>query len=272
MRAAMDDPRRVFVSHSHLQRERWRLLHNVIRTLEPAMTGLGVIWLALLVVDFTRGLTPVLAAANHIIWAVFAADFLVELAVAPRKIAYLRRHWIVALSLAVPVVRVARFARLMRAGRIVRGAKLVRTLGSFNRGMSALRATMRRRGLAYVVSLTLVATVAGAAAMYAFENGVRDPSGIHDYGTALWWTAMIMTTMGSAYWPQTAEGRILCVLLALYSFTVFGYMTASLATFFIDRDAERQGAGVAGQRSIEAVREDIAALRALVQDRLGDSR
>jgi len=39
---------------------------------------------------------------------------------------------------------------------------------------------------------------------------------------------MIITTLGSAYWPETAEGRMLCVLLALYSFTVFGYVTAAL--------------------------------------------
>ena len=69
-----------------------------------------------------------------------------------------------------------------------------------------------------------------------------DPAGIHDYGTALWWTAMLMTTMGSAYWPQTGEGRILCVLLALYAFAVFGYVTATLATFFVSRDMARAAA------------------------------
>jgi len=71
---------------------------------------------------------------------------------------------------------------------------------------------------------------------------VPDPAGIHDYGTALWWTAMLMTTMGSAYWPQTGEGRILCVLLALYAFAVFGYVTATLATFFVSRDMARAAA------------------------------
>ncbi len=40
---------------------------------------------------------------------------------------------------------------------------------------------------------------------------------------------MIMTTMGS--WPQTPEGRVLCLLLAVYAFAVFGYVTAMLAAF-----------------------------------------
>ncbi len=46
--------------------------------------------------------------------------------------------------------------------------------------------------------LTMFVTLAGAAAMYAFEKDVPDPTGIHNFSTALWWTAMIMTTMGSA--------------------------------------------------------------------------
>jgi hypothetical protein len=27
------------------------------------------------------------------------------------------------------------------------------------------------------------------------------------YGDALWWTATIITTLGSQYWPATAAGR-----------------------------------------------------------------
>jgi len=36
-----------------------------------------------------------------------------------------------------------------------------------------------------------------------------------------------------------------CFLLALYAFAVFGYVTATLATFFIDRDADSEEAKVA---------------------------
>jgi voltage-gated potassium channel len=72
---------------------------------------------------------------------------------------------------------------------------------------------------------------------------------------------MIMTTLGSEYWPKTAEGRVLCVLLALYAFAVFGYVTATIATFFLGRDAEDPEAEVAGAAAIEMLRGEIAALR-----------
>lgn len=125
--------------------------------------------------------------------------------------------------------------------------------------MRALGASLNRRGFGYVVALTLLVTFAGAAGMYAFEN--EAPSGLHSYGEALWWTAMIMTTMGSQYWPQTVEGRVVCVFLALYAFAVFGYVTAALATYFVGRDAENGAAEVAGSAQLITLREEIRALR-----------
>ena len=71
-----------------------------------------------------------------------------------------------------------------------------------------------------------------------------------------------MTTMGSDYVPQTAEGRILFFLLALYAFTMFGYVTATLATFFVGQDADDDETEIAGAKSIDALRDEISALRA----------
>ena len=93
--------------------------------------------------------------------------------------------------------------------------------------------------------------------MYAFENEV--PGGLTSYGVALWWTLMLLTSIGSEYWPRTAEGRVLCFLLSLYGFAVFGYVTAALASFFIGRDAESEAALVSAQ-PIKELRAEIAAL------------
>jgi voltage-gated potassium channel len=81
-----------------------------------------------------------------------------------------------------------------------------------------------------------------------------------------------MTTLGSASWPTTAEGRILGFLLSLYAFGVFGYTTAALATFFIGQEAVSDEAELAGSKAIDALREEIAALRAeLRQSNTGNS-
>jgi voltage-gated potassium channel len=76
---------------------------------------------------------------------------------------------------------------------------------------------------------------------------------------------MLMTTMGSAYWPHTPEGRTLCVLLALYAFSVFGYVTATLATFLVGRETEQAQGGLPSAHSIRALHDEIAGLRAEVR-------
>ena len=139
--------------------------------------------------------------------------------------------------------------------------KLFRVLSSVNRGMRALGRTMRRRGVGYVIVLSAVVILLGAAGMYAFENDRPDGAGLKSYGDALWWTAMLLTSLGSEYWPQSAEGRVLCFLLALYGFAVFGYVTATIATFFVGRDAESDDAELAGAKSIDGLLVEIAALR-----------
>lgn len=223
------------------ERERYQVLRQLEDWLELPVTILGFFWLVLLVIELIWGLNPFLNALLYLIWAVFILDFLLRFILAPQKMAYLKRNALTALSLFIPALRISRVARLartLRALRAARGLRLVSMVSSVNRGMRALRQTMARRGFGYVIALSMIVTLVGAAGMYAFEgNHTMGAGGFNSYGEALWWTAMIMTTLGSEYWPQTAEGRLLTLLLALFAFAIFGYVTATVATYFIGRDA-----------------------------------
>ncbi|WP_443190454.1 ion transporter [Pseudomonas indica] len=249
---------RSHASQHFVERQRWRLLRQVEDWLETPMILLGFVWLALTVVELVRGISPLLEALNRWIWALFVVDFLLRFSLAPRKLSYLRRNVLTAVALLLPALRTLRVLRVFRVLRATRGVTLVRILSSTNRGMSALRQAMRRRGVGYVFSLTLLVILVGAAGMYAFE---RDSAGFGSYGEALWWTAMLITSLGSEAWPHTGEGRVLCFILALYGFTVFGYVTATLASFFVDRDAADKQSATAGQASIESLQEEIRRLR-----------
>ena len=237
----MADPRTPVESRDLEERSRWETLHDLEDWLEGPLRLLGLIWLVLLVLELTGNESPLVTTASTVIWIIFIADFALRLTLAPKRREYLKTNWLTALSLAVPalrVFRVVRVARGIRALRAVRGMRLVRVVGSMNRAMHSLRRWMGRRGLGYVVALTSLVVLLGAAGMYAFERELPNGQGLDSFATALWWTAMIMTTMGSEYWPKTAEGRALCLVLALYAFGIFGYVTASLASFFVGQDAE----------------------------------
>lgn len=250
-----------------LEEERYQLLQQIQEWLERPMLVLAFLWLALFVIEVIWGLTPLLEAAGSVIWGVFILDFVVSLTVAPHKLAYLRANWLKVIALAAPALRVLRVFSVFRAARVARlagatrGLRLLRVVSSLHRGMRAFAATMSRRGFGYVVGLTLIVTLVGAAGMYGFESGNSDPRGLQSYGAALWWTAMIMTTLGSEYWPQSGEGRVLCFLISLYAFAVFGYVTATLASFFLGQDAANKEAEVVGASQIAELREDITKLR-----------
>jgi len=252
-----------------IERERNGLLRQLEHSLEIPLLVLGFAWLVLLVVEFTSGLTPLLETIGTTIWIIFIADFSVKFAVAPSKSRFLRKQWMTALSLLLPalrVLRIVRVARLLRLTRTTRGIRLFRLISSMNRGLHALRASMGRRGFGYVLTLTVLVTFAGAAGMYTFERG--EAPGFSSYGAAVWWTAMMITTVGSDYFPQSPEGRILCLLLATFAFTIWGYVTATLATFFIGRDAAEEKSRRAAAKSNEELRQEIRALRQLIESRL----
>ena len=246
-----------------LDAERYELLTQIEDRLETPLLVLGLAWLILLVIEFVRGSAPVLDICSNIIWVIFLIDFAIKMMLAPDKVGYLKNNWLTVISLAVPalrVFRIARVVRLLRVARTIRGLRLLRLVGSLNRGMRALSATMGRRGFIYVILFTLIVTFGGAAGIYTFESD-NAPQAMSSYWDALWWTAMLMTTLGSDYSPQSGEGRILCFLLALYAFTVFGYVTATLATFFIGRDAENEETELAGSDELKVLLGEVRALR-----------
>lgn len=250
-----------------IERERFEVLQQLEDWMEVPLLFLGFAWLALLIVELTYGLTPSLEMASTVIWIVFLVDFIAKLILAPHKLVYLRANWLTALALVVPAFRVLRFARvirLARAARAARSLRLFRMLTSLNRGMRALRASLRRRGVVYVALLTLLVALVGAAGIYAFERP-SEGGQIESYGDALWWTAMLLTTLGSEKWPETGAGRTLCFGLALYATAVFGYLTAALASYFIDRDADAADSAVAGEAALQALQAEVAALRTEVR-------
>lgn len=232
-------------------RQRWELLNHLSELTEAPLVGLSLLWLILLVIDLTRGLSGPLLILHYVIWAIFILDFAIRFAIAPEKLPYFKKNWLTAVSLALPALRLfralqfLRYLRYLRTLRAARSLTLVRVVSSVNRGMRATRGVLGRKRLVYIITTTLIVIATGAAGMTAFENpntlradGYEPAPGesIANYAEGLWWTTMIITSLGSQYWPRSSEGRILCVLLALYGFAVFGFITATISSWLVGKD------------------------------------
>lgn len=241
--------------------ERWAVLHQLEDWLEWPMVVLSFLWLAIVLFELIWGGNRMFTVFGTIIWLIFIADYLLRFALAPRKLVFLRGNLITTIALVVPAVRMVRALRILQVARATRGLHLVRIVGTANRSMGALKRSLGRRGLGYVLLLTVLVTVLGAAGMLTFESARQVPGGLTDYGDALWWTAMLISTMGSSFWPVTAEGRVLALLLTIYGLAVFGYITASFATFFIGREAQDREGELSGPTDLAELRHEIARLR-----------
>ena len=249
--------------NEQLKYERNKLLLSIEKLMEGPMAFLGLLWLILLVIELVDGLSKPLEYASLSIWVIFIADFLLKFVLAPVKGLYLKKNWLTVISLLIPALRIFRVFRIVRLLRGLRGIRVVRLVSSLNRSMKSLEATMKRRAFGYVLTLTILVTFAGAAGMHALE---RPNPGFDTYGMALWWTAMRVITAGNEFNPQSPEGRGLAFLIALFGYTILGYITATFATYFIGRDAEEKDAPVAGSKDIQELKSAINALAKTINE------
>ena len=246
-------------------RLRWRILRDLEGWLDTPMLLLALLWLGIVAWELVSGSSALLETLGTVIWAIFIAEFLLRFALAPEKFAFLKSNWLTLIALLVPALRLFRALTFLRAARALRGMRLVRIVGTANRGMNALRKTLARRGFGYVTGLTLLVVGLGAAGMLNFEGAEQVHGGFRDYWEALWWTGMLVTSIGSEYWPRTTEGRLLTLLLSLYGLGVLGYITATLASFFVGRDAQKPSGPLAGSSDLEQVLREVRALRLELQ-------
>jgi voltage-gated potassium channel len=215
--------------------ERWRALEQLDDWLRTPMLLLSLSWVGIVLMELLRGSSRLLEIFGTGIWLIFILEFLLRFALAPEKLPFLRSNWLTILSLIVPALRIFRGLRLLRAGRALRGARLVRIVGTANRSMNALKSTLRRRQFHYVAGLTILVVTLGAAGMLSFEPRAK-------------WRAAsppIGTRSGGRHAGQHDRVRLLAaddgrtdprLPAAVYGLAVFGYITASFASFFVGRE------------------------------------
>jgi voltage-gated potassium channel len=239
---------------------RAELLDRFERATELPLLALALAIIPLLVVPLVVELSDAadraFFVADWTIWAVFALDLGIRTYLAERRLHYLARHWFDVLIVVLPFLRPLRVLRSARALRLARlGPFLARlTVGG--------RDLLRGRGLQYVLLLAIVAVFACAGAVYLLEDGQGGT--IDDPGTALWWAATTVTTVGYGdAVPITAEGRGVAVFLMLLGITLFSWLTANIAAFLVEFGGQHERTVTLGDLmdKLEALEAEVRALR-----------
>ena len=188
-----------------------------------------------LVLDLPASTERTIVTIEWFIWAAFAAEYLIRLYLAPAKWPFVRNNKIDLVVVLVPFLRPLRVVRSARALRVIRAARGVSLLA---RGLDAVRDVFTRHKLHYALLVTLFVVIAGAVLVQSFEAGAPEGN-IESLPDALWWAMTTVTTVGYGdRFPTTAGGRAIGVVLMIVGIALFGFLAGSLASFFLDRDAE----------------------------------
>lgn len=180
-----------------------------------------------------------------VVWIAFVVDYVVRLLLSQDRRAFARGHL---LDLAVIVLPLLRPLRLLR---------LVRVLAVLNRHASG---SLRGRVVVYLVGATSLLIFVAALAILDAERGAEG-SNIGSFGDALWWAFATVTTVGYGdRFPVTVGGRGVAVGLMLAGIALIGVVTATFASWLIERVAEVEEEGQ------QATRRDVAVLSRQIEE------
>ena len=228
---------------------------------ELVMTALAVVFLILLIVQYTTDLSPRTNRRVNLgltlIWAAFGIDFFVRMALAPSKTQFLRTNWIAAVALVIPFFRVLRIFTIARASSTVQLSGIV---SGGKRGTDWLHRTLGVHPALYIGLLTLFIMSLSSAGMYAIEHN-HPNANIVTLGDAIWWTTSTLTTIGGELYPVSSEGRALAIFIMIYSLGFAGYVAGTFAAVLLGVGQTAAPAPSTDTKAIEALHDEIRALR-----------
>jgi len=183
-------------------------------------------------------------------WAMFIADYLVRLFLARQRWLWFRTHLFALAFAVIPVLRLVRLLQVLTklpGMKPTRGALLRTQIIVYGAGASVL--------LVFVASLSVLDA----------ERHAPDAS-ITTFGIAMWWSCVTVTTTGYGdYTPVTAAGRWVGVGLMLGGVALAGVITATLASWVVERGTRNNDADEPATRA--QVRELMARIDALTAAR-----
>jgi voltage-gated potassium channel len=172
-----------------------------------------------------------------ILWAVFAVDYLMRLWLArPRGTWFVRNLPLLAM-VALPFFRPLYLLRLITVLAVLR---------------KATGAAFRGTVTVYVTVSALVIIIIGALGVLDAEQNVPGAL-ITTFPDALWWALVTITTVGYGdLYPITGTGRIIASGLMIAGIALVGSVTATLASWFVERVKEADAHAEAEREAEEA--------------------
>ena len=143
------------------------------------------------------------------------------------------------LGFITPELYLLRIIRLARIGRVGRSKRFQKSVRHFNRAI-----TSKKEELQISAIYSAVVIIISSALMYLVEGGVQS----EQFGSiprCLWWAVITVTTVGYGdVSPETAAGKIVAAMTALFGIAVIAIPIGIISSGFTDSlSLEKAGLG-----------------------------
>lgn len=177
---------------------------------------------------------------DWIIWGAFATELCVKIYLSEKKAEYLRKNWIDLLVVLLPLLRIFRLAqtaRLLNSTRFLRLLNVFRIFTLLGKLSQETKIMLSRYGFSYLLITLLGLIIIGASLSYNFDQGTKE--GIASLADGLWLAVVAAVSGGFAnVYPASPEAKGISVFLVLFGTVIVSYFTASLASYFTEKEQD----------------------------------
>lgn len=194
-----------------------------------ALSALAILFLEIDVLKDSN-LIDELRTLDYIIIMFFAIDYFIGLYLAEDKKKYFKNN-------VLELISIIPFSIFFQSLRVLLILRLLRALVFIKSGLEHMGKLFKSKGVLFIVVFSSILIFSISFLVYHFESPTNDNFG--SYGDALWWAVVTTTTVGYGdIFPITTAGRFLASILMFTGIGFVGFISATLATYFMRNDED----------------------------------
>ncbi|WP_027107642.1 potassium channel family protein [Lacticigenium naphthae] len=212
---------------------------------DPLIILLALLSISLVILDTTNYISLVLSPYKELdilILIIFAIDYFTRLLLSRNKLNFIKRN-VFDLVAIIPfssffyyfriarIFRITRLSRLSRLNRFSKILRLTKIAAITGKASKHLKKFLKTNGFIYMIYTASTVLLIGASIYSITENT--------NFSDSLWWAFVTATTVGYGdISPSTTIGRITAVILMLTGIGLFGTLTSTITSFFMNDEDE----------------------------------
>jgi len=211
--------------------------NNLIKYKELILNVLIIVdILAIIYISFYHASAKLISSVTNfdlLLCVILFADFIYNISRKEDKWSFIKKNWTDIIAfMPIYAFRIFRFARFIRI------LRLLKVFALFRRYLRGLFNFLLETHVDQAIGILLFAILCGTLLFYNTEWGINPF--VKSLADSLWHTITTIMAGDVVITPQTFYGKLITSFLMFVGITFFGFLTASLASWFVKNPEEER--------------------------------